>query len=107
MRRRPERLTLSAEHRAGPSIDALELRLRVDDELLALEVVEQRTQAESSPSLDPPERVRHALSQAGASLSLNRLRELCRLRKSTLSQALAVMAHAGDVIKTPDGYTLP
>ncbi len=106
MRRHSERFTLSAEHRAGPSIDAIELRLRVEGERLALVIVEQRALPQPPKSLAPAERVSRALCDSGAALSLNQLRQLCRMRKATLSQTLADMVSNGAVIKTPDGYNL-
>ena len=40
LRRHDDRLTLSVEHRAGPGIEGIALRLRTDDDHLALELVE-------------------------------------------------------------------
>ena len=103
LRRRDDRLTLSVEHRAAPGIEAIGLRLRTDDDHLALELVERTEAAESPSHLPVPERIRRALAAASAPVSLRELREACRLRKATLCGALADLTERTDVLRTEAG----
>jgi len=106
LRRRGERLWLSTEHRAAPSIEGLALALRTHGEALALEVVDGV--AEALPS-DPPgasERIAQTLAAAAAPLTRDQLRQRSRLRTQTLGQALAELTAQGRVVKEPEGYRL-
>lgn len=106
LRRQGDRLTLSVEHRAAAGIDSLALRLRTDDDHLALELVENRPIADPPPSLQAPDRIRHALAGATAPLGLGQLLAACQLRKATLCQQLAELTRRGEVLKTDAGYQL-
>lgn len=104
LRRQGERLTLSGEHRAGPGIDALSLRLRTDDDQLALEILETPSAPPPPPAALPlPERIRQLLATAAGPLSLATLRDASRLRKSTLCQVLADMTERGDIRRCETG----
>jgi len=103
LRRQGERLTLSVEHRAAPGIDALALRLRTDDEHLALEIVEAAPAPAPTSPMPVPERIRQVLATASGPLSLAALRDASRLRKSTLCQVLAEMTDRGDIRRSDTG----
>jgi hypothetical protein len=103
LRRQGETLVLSAEHRAAPGIDAIPLRLRTDDEHLALEIVASPPVAPPVVSLPVSERIRQILAAAPGPLALRQLREACRLRKTTLCQALAQLTERGELLRTDGG----
>lgn len=108
LRRHDDRLTLSAEHRAGPGIEGIALRLRTDDEHLALQIVEGPSVTESPSPLPVPERIRRVLAAASAPVSLGELREACHLRKATLCEALGELTARAEVLRTEAGrYRLP
>jgi len=72
---------------------------------LALEVVERaRPVAVTIPSLD--ERVTAALAEAKESLPFADLRARCRVRAVTLHECVGLLAAAGRIVKTVDGYRL-
>jgi len=71
---------------------------------LALEVAEQATTAVTAPSLD--ERITTVLAEAQDALPFADLRARCRVRAATLHERIGVLAAAGRVVKTADGYRL-
>jgi hypothetical protein len=108
LRRHGQRLTLTAEHRAAPGIDAIDLRLRTDDERLALEVIEpQRHSPADSETLPASERVLRVLATATSPLGLRQLLTTCQMRKATLCQQLNDLLRRGAIVKTEAGYSCP
>lgn len=108
LRRTGERLLLNIEHRAAPCSDPLELRLRVHDRALALELVDP---AAGHPAPEPapsnPDRVLQVLRAAVRPLPLKVLRQGCRMRHADLFRALTSLTDQGRLEKTPAGYRLP
>lgn len=110
LRRRAEKLLLSIEHRAAPSVGGINLALSGGTEALALRVVEDLpTVAETTtPSPPPPhDRVRDVLAEVGKPVGITALRKLCRMRTQTLSETLNALVKGGHVDKTDAGYSLP
>ena len=105
LRRDGEELTLTAEHRAAPSSRPLVVELVQNGPALALEAVERaKPVAVNTPSLD--ERVMAALAEARGPLPFADLRARCRVRAATLHERVRLLAAAGRIVKTVDGYRL-
>ena len=105
LRRDGEELTLTVEHRAAPSSRPLVIELVQNGPALALEAVERaRPVAAQAPSLE--ERVTAALAEAQGPLPFADLRARCRVRAATLHERVGLLAAAGRIVKTVDGYRL-
>jgi hypothetical protein len=104
MRRRGSQLTLSTEHRAAPSQDHIPLHLAQPGPALALV-------GASDVVADPPpqsvaQQVRRVLADLKEPISVQRLRQLCGLRTSTVCAALAELSEQGLVCHDNRGYQL-
>ena len=104
LRRRGSQLTLSTEHRAAPSQDHIPLHLTQPGPALALA-------GATEPLTDPPvesvlQRVRRVLADLKEPLSVQRLRQLCGLRTSSVCAALAELSEQGLVCHDHRGYQL-
>jgi hypothetical protein len=102
-----DRLTLSVEHRAAPSLAGLTLELNQRDRALALQLVEppsHHPQAPPPQSID--DRIAAALADAAQPQPFADLRASCRVRTATLYQRLAAMTSSGRIVKSADGYHL-
>ena len=102
-----DRIMLTVEHRAAPSIPGITLELIERANALALEVVERRAQptpATERRSVD--DRITAALAEADQPQPFSNLRAVCRLRTATLYERLAAMTTAGRIVKSVDGYRL-
>ena len=70
-----------------------------------LEVVERaKPVAAAAPSLD--ERITTVLAEAQEALPFADLRAKCRVRAATLHERIGLLATAGRIVKTADGYRL-
>lgn len=106
LRRKDEQLALTIEHRAAPSQTGISMELRAEGEALALAISD--APPASLTAQEPPlsERIRAALDGAEAPLTVTELQRACRVRTSTLCEALAELAAAGHVQKADRGYRL-
>lgn len=109
LRRRDEQLSLSIEHRAAASRAGISLRLGVEGSAVALAIADPPAAADAAEPLAGPldERILRALEGAESPLGVAELRDLCRVRTSSLCDALAELSAAGRVEKTGRGYALP
>ncbi|MCP4202279.1 MAG: AAA family ATPase [bacterium] len=108
LRRTRDRLLLSVEQRAAPSISALTLELHQDGDALALRVLPDAEHSAASvpaPKLTPAQRIEQALSD-GALMSRRQLRDACRIRNATLTETLSQLLAAGRVVETSAGLRL-
>lgn len=103
LRRIDDRLLLSIEHRAAPSIAGLPLALRGIDGAVALQLVDP-TAAPPDPPPSPLTRLEDVLAHSERPLSLTELRQACRMRTASLCQALATLTAQGRVHKSSAGY---
>jgi hypothetical protein len=88
LRRNGDDLSLSAEHRAAPSLTPMTIELAQRGDALALEVVDRRDPAmPASSSLD--ERITSALADVDRPLPFAELRGRCRIRAATLYERIA------------------
>lgn len=105
MRRRGSQLTLSTEHRAAPSVDHMPLELIQKDSALALSLLNQPDQPDTSESSDI-ERVRRAMAQLQEPVPVQQLRKICGMRMASVCFALNDLKRSGAVVHTPRGYQL-
>lgn len=105
LRRDGEELTLTVEHRAAASPRPIVVELANRGLALALEVVDRaKPAAITAPSLD--ERITNVLAEAQDPMPFADLRTRCRVRAATLHERIGLLAAAGRVVKTADGYRL-
>ena len=104
LRRSPESITLTIEHRAAPSPPTLTLELQTRGQALALQLAQPP--AEPTPTSTVDERITAALRAAGRTLPINELRRHCRVRNATLYERLAALTAAGQLLRSPEGYRL-
>jgi hypothetical protein len=105
LRRLGNELALTVEHRAAPSIPAVNLELAQRAEALALELREVEAPETPTPaSLD--ERIVRALRDSQHALHIRELRSLCRVRKATLYTRLTALTASGHLVRTTAGYRL-
>jgi hypothetical protein len=107
LRRNGQNLYLNIEHRAAPGTDRLQLALRTDPPVLALQVVEQ-TPAEPRDQTQPSyrQRIEQILAEATTPLTQRQLRDAARIRASHVTDILAQLVAAGRVSRSADGYRL-
>ena len=109
VRRHGDRLMLSVEQRAAPSLTGISLELTGTPDVLALAVVDGMSVPRAPDRAHPPppdERVRDALAAAGRPMRITALRKLCQMRTQSLSAALKQLIDRGHVEKTATGYQL-
>lgn len=106
LRRAGDQLMLAVEQRAAASTTGIPLVLRVDADVVALEVVAASAPAVALAALSIAEKIEQALADAATPLSLAALRRACRIRTATLGEAIAALARQGRVRKTAAGYEL-
>jgi hypothetical protein len=105
LRRIDDRLLLSIEHRAAPSITGLPLALGGADGAVALHVVEATATVPDGPP-SPVARLEHVLAHTDRPLTLAELRQACRMRTASVCEALAALITQGRVHKSAAGYYL-
>lgn len=111
LRRSKDSLSLSVEHRAASSISALPLQLHQHGHTLALRVAPSADPSLPAPSPtsdnpSPEQRIEQTLRAADGPLTRRQLRDACRIRSSTFSQALAQLLSRGRVLQTDAGFLL-
>ena len=104
LRRRGSQLTLSTEPRAAPSQDHIPLHLVAPGPALALAGAGDAVA--DSPVVSVAQRVRRILADLKEPISVQRLRQLCGLRTSTVCSALAELSDQGLVCHDNRGYQL-
>lgn len=105
LRRIDDRLLLSIEHRAAPSMSGIPLALHSTDGAVALQLVDP-TAAPRDPPPSPLARLEEVLAHSDRPLSLTELRQACRMRMASLCQALATLTTQGRVHKSAAGYAV-
>ena len=109
LRRKGDALRLSVEHRDAPAIENLTVELRERGQALALHACDPEQHGDSLPGDRMPsalDRVEQALSGASGPLTQRDLRRICRMRMSSLGDAVATLCAQGRVVRSMDGYML-
>lgn len=107
LRRRREQILLSIEHRAAPSLPALAIELAGGGDTVALSLVDHHDDAVTQTTLPTAaERIEHALAAAHRPLSRRALRAACRIRASSMAEALAGLLAQGSVVDSAAGLRL-
>ncbi len=106
LRRHQEQLALSIEHRAAPSQTGISMELRAEGDALALAVSNAHPAPVTAQQTPLGEQIRAALEGADGPLTVAELRRACRVRTSTLCDALGELASAGRIQKADRGYRL-
>jgi hypothetical protein len=106
LRRQRDQLTLTVEHRAAPSLDPIPVQLTQQGTALALATIDPsaREHQNPAPCLSPQQRVLQALTQIDQPISVQRLRQRCRLRTSTICEVLHALCAQGQVRRQREGY---
>lgn len=108
LRRVRDQLVLTIEHRAAACHAGLSLALHQQGQSLALEVLDDAPEAPAPAAPPSPvERILTALAAAPAPLTQRELRAACRMRASSLSQALAALRDDGRVLEHDGRLQLP
>lgn len=107
LRRKGEGLVLTVEHRAAPSTGDLAIELRVDGDAVALHVADGAHGPVGVPRAPTAaERIEETLAEADEPLTVRELRDACRIRMTSLCDALATLTADGRVLKSEAGYRL-
>jgi hypothetical protein len=106
LRRREEQLLLAVEHRAAPSRSGISLELRAQDEALALALSDAPAVPQIAEAQALDEQIQAALEGASGPLTVADLRRICRVRTSTLCDALTELTASGRLRKAERGYQL-
>jgi len=105
LRRQRDRIVLTIEHRNAASGEDLDLELHAQDEAVELRVIEQP----HGPKAEDPsatERVETALRQASGPIDRRALRAACRMRMTTVIEALGELSARGRIVKVAGGLEL-
>lgn len=108
LRRKADRLLLSIEHRAAPSVADIAVDLRGDPDALALRVLDDDELHDAdalSPADDLGDRIVAALAR-GQPLTPRQLRAECHVRMARVYDALRQLGQDGRVIGNGTGYRL-
>jgi hypothetical protein len=101
-----DQLSLTVEHRAAPSADGIGLVLHADGDSLALRVLDH-AQAEPTPHPGSPvDRVERILVEAAEPLSQRQIRDLAKIRASSVGDALATLVTDGRATRTQARYQI-
>jgi len=112
LRRKNDRLLLTIEHRAAPSATDIPIELSVDDDALALTVVDPGDAAGSEPqsaAAEPPlaDRLLAVLAEANGPCTSRELRDAVRVRTGRVYTALNELVAAGRILRDGPRYCLP
>lgn len=102
-----DRLVLTTEHRAAASMSPIDLELATDNGVALRLASSERATTTATDRVPATERVLAALAAAPTSLTRRALRDACRLRSSSVGDALAELLADGLVIEDDAGYRLP
>lgn len=96
-------LELSAEHRAAAAMDPIALQLAGETNAIALELANPPT-VPKPPSIE--EKILRILGRSENPISRSSLRQSLRVNNQRFGQTLANMLRSGDIVATPDGFSL-
>lgn len=103
LRRTDERITMTIEHRAAASPSPLTLALRAEPGL-ALHVVDPGLPSAAPTDPRPTDRLLAVLEDAAGPMTRRQLRDACRMRSSSVGEALVDLVANGLVVEDERGY---
>lgn len=102
-----DELLLTVEHRAAASASGLRLALAADGDALALRVLDTASPAAAAPPpTSPIERIEAILRERGSPVTQREIRDLAKMRASSVGDALAALVTDGRVARRDGRYTL-
>jgi RecA-family ATPase len=101
-----DELSLVIEHRAARSAGGINLTLHAEGDSLALRVKDHATAEPSPPPMTAIERVEQILVEATAPMSQREIRDIAKIRASTVGDAIAALVTDGRVIRKEGRYQL-
>jgi hypothetical protein len=105
-RRGDDELSLTIEHRAARSADGIALALHAEGDALALRVVDRAAPEPTQSPVPAIERVERILTDATSPMSQREIRDLAKIRASTVGDALAALVTDGRVARKDGRYQL-
>jgi hypothetical protein len=99
-------LSLTIEHRAARSADGIGLMLHTEGDALALRVVDRAAPEPTPPPMPAIERVERILADATSAMTQRDIRDLAKIRASTVGDALAALVTDGRATRTEGRYQL-
>jgi hypothetical protein len=99
-------LSLTIEHRAARSADGIHLTLHAEGDALALRVTDSAAPEPAPPPIPVIERVERILAEATSPVSQREIRDLAKIRASTVGDALAALVTDGRVSRIDGRYQL-
>lgn len=103
LRRNYNTITLSIEHRAFPTIEALCMEIQENDGNPLLDIIDQSPPPTANQNSSASMRILQALQNADHPLALRDLRSVCRIRTQTLCDTINLLLQLGKVNKSDDG----
>ena len=105
LRRKASALRLTIEQRAAAAVEDLTVELHQQGNALALHLADPEP---DRTALEPSilDRVEQTLAKAPSPLTRDDLRRACRVRMTTLGEALVTLTAQGRVFRSSDGYQL-
>jgi RecA-family ATPase len=101
-----DELSLTIEHRAARSADGISLTLVAEGDSLALRVNDRAAPEPPPPPITAVERVEQILAEAAAPMTQRELRDLAKIRASTVGDALAALVTDGRAVRHDGRYQL-
>jgi hypothetical protein len=102
-----DELLLTVEHRAAASASGLRLVLAADGDTLALRVLDTaHASSVAAPTMTPAERVEAILQERGGALTQREIRDLAKMRSSTIGDALAALVTDGRITRSDGRYRI-
>lgn len=101
-----DELSLTIEHRAARSADGICLSLHADGDALALRVLDPAAPEPVAHQMTAIERVERILAEAAAPMTQREIRDLVKIRASTVGDALAALVTDGRAVRHDGRYQL-
>jgi hypothetical protein len=101
-----DELSLAIEHRAAASLDGLAIALHADGDALALHVIDTAATTVIPAPASSLERVERILAAAAAPMTQRDIRDLAKIRASSVGDALAALVTDGRVARIEGRYQL-
>jgi len=101
-----EQLSLTVEHRAAASSDGIGLVLHSDGDALALRVLDRAAAVPKPTAMSTVDRVEQILSAAARPMTQREIRDVAKIRASSVGDALASLVTDGRVSRTDGHYQL-